>query len=207
VGPQRPSEAIRGHSKAHQRALKGSSEGTQRLIRGHSKAHQRALKGSQRPLSGNQQHSAALSSAQRAPDPRRPRWPKTASAIIGGARRRRARPFAAPSSCASPAPLTTLALPPSFSACPRCRVATRRPILPLCAMAMPRLGPSSRSKRQKTLSLLQLSLRASPSPALSHHLPAVRRRRQPPIRFHRPLLELLPSCTLLNNARLWPRSR
>ena len=38
---------------------------------------------------------------------------------------------------------------------------------------------------------------------------AVRRRRQPPIRFHRPLLELnlLPSCTLLNNARLWPRSR
>jgi hypothetical protein len=74
-----------------------------------------------------------------------------------------------------------------------------------CACARVR----STCRRSKMLSLLQLSLRASPSPALSHHLPAVRRRRQPPIRFHRPLLELylLPSCTLLNNARLWPRSR
>ena len=99
------------------------------------------------------------------------------------ARRRRAR---APVCCAivvrtspSLSPLTTLAPPPSFSACPRRRMATRRPTSP-GTITTTRSRPSSRAARCARFACNQRVLRGHsegtrrPSGALSGHPRALR---------------------------------
>ncbi len=127
---------------ASQRPLSGPSAGHQRLIRGH-----------QRHSETTQWHSVALrghsAAPQRAPGPETATRTQIASAIIGGATAARAPVCCAIVVRTSPSlsPLTTLAPPPSFSACPRRSLARRRPTAPTGTMATPRSRPSSRAAR------------------------------------------------------------
>jgi hypothetical protein len=152
---QRSSEVIRG-TQRHSEALRG----TQR--------HSDPLKGTQthsEALKGNQRQSEALSSTQRPlrghRDPRRTRGPRLPAPSLV-ARRRHAR---APVCCAivvrtspSLSPLTTLAPPPSFSACLRRSVVARRPTSP-SPMTTPRSRPSSRAARCARFACSQRVLR------------------------------------------------
>jgi hypothetical protein len=118
-----------------------------------------ALSSTQRALSGTQR-APGPETAIEDPDCQRHYWWRD-----GGAR--------APVCCAivvrtspSLSPLTTLAPPPSFSACPRRSLARRRPTAPTGTMATPRSRPSSRAARcarfacnQRVLSGHQRALR------------------------------------------------
>jgi hypothetical protein len=139
------SEVLRGH----QRALRGHSE----AIRG---TH-RPSEGSQRPVSGTQRPSEAIRGHS--------------EALTGHQRALRGHP------CQSFAISSTQSHSVAIKRAPGPKTATmatsraeRAPCA--CACARVRSTWRQRSARQKKLSLLQLSLRASPSPPLPHTTPA-----------------------------------
>ena len=139
-GHQRSSEALRG-TQRHSKALRGTQTHSDAIRRNQTQSD---------ALRGTQKHSAALSGPSEGtgtrdghedPDCQRHHWWRD-----GGAR--------APVCCAivvrtspSLSPLTTLAPPPSFSACPRRSVATRRPTSQPITITTPRSRPSSRAAR------------------------------------------------------------
>jgi hypothetical protein len=199
-GPERSSEVIicnQGQSgviMSNWRAIssfQSHAEATQRsseVIRG-TQRHSEALRGTQTQsdaLRGNHRHSAALRGTQRPlrghPGPETDTMTQIASAIIGGATAARAPVCCAIVVRTSPSlsSLTTLASPPSFSACPRRRMATRRPTGPPSPMATPRSRPSSRAARCAGFACNQRVLRGHsegtrrPSGALSGHPRALR---------------------------------
>ena len=83
-------------------------------------------------------------------------------------------------------PLTTLAPPPSFSACPRRRIARRRPTTPPRTMATPRSRPSSRGARCARLACNQRPLRGHQR-ALRGHSEAIRGTQWPSEGSQRPV--------------------
>jgi hypothetical protein len=94
---QRSSEVI-GGTQRHSEALKGTQRHSDAL--GRNQRQSEALRRNQRHSAALRGHSAALSGHR---DPRRTRGPRLPAPSLV-ARRRRARPFAAPSSCAPPRP-------------------------------------------------------------------------------------------------------
>jgi hypothetical protein len=139
---QRHSEPLRGHQRSSE-ALRGTQRHS-KALRG-TQTQSEAIRRNQRQSEAIRGHSAALRGHR---DPRRPSRTQIASAIIGGATAARAPVCCAIVVRTSPSlsPLTTLAPPPSFSACLRRRVATRRPTSPI-PIATPRSRPSSRAAR------------------------------------------------------------
>jgi hypothetical protein len=173
-GHQRHSEALRG-TQRHSKALRGTQTQSDAIRRNQTQSDairgtQQHSEGTQRPLRGH-------------PGPETATRTQIASAIIGGATAARARPFC----CAivvrtspSLSPLTTLAPPPSFSACPLRSMARRRPAAP-STMTTPRSRPSSRAARCARFACNQRAL-GGHQRALRGHAEAIRGTQWPSIR-------------------------
>jgi hypothetical protein len=159
MASQRPSEVINGtqrHSKALRRTHRHSD-----AIRGNQR-HSAALRGTQRHLRGHR-------------DPRRPRGPRVPAPSLVAARARapvwlRHRRAHLPVPFAADDPRSA---PPSFSACPRRRVAARRPTGPPSTLPTPRSRPSSRAARCARFACNQRALRGHQR-ALRGHAEAIR---------------------------------